>query len=368
MRILIATGIYPPDIGGPATYSKLLYEELPKEGFDVQVLSFGEVRHLPKLVRHIAYFVKAIQAGKHADIIFAQDPVSVGLPAMLAAKFLGKRFVLKVVGDYAWEQGTSRFGVHDSLDYFSKRYLEYPFFVRLLKRIEYRVALCAERVVVPSEYLAGIVSNWGIERKKITVVYNAYKYQEMKESCEELRKELRLEGKVILTASRLVPWKGFGTLIELFPSVLKEVPDATLYIVGSGPEEDSLKKLIREHNLEAKVILLGQLPRAILLRYLKAADLFVLNTFYEGFSHHILEAMSLGTPVLTTRVGGNPELIVDQQEGLLVAYNDKKALTEKIYGVLSGRIETKTMVESARKKSLKFTIERMIKDTITALS
>ena len=56
MRILIATGIYPPDIGGPATYSKVLFDELPKNGIDTEILSFGEVRHLPKGISHISYF------------------------------------------------------------------------------------------------------------------------------------------------------------------------------------------------------------------------------------------------------------------------------------------------------------------------
>lgn len=368
MRILIATGIYPPDIGGPATYSKILHDELPKQGISTEVLSFGSVRHLPKVIRHIAYFGKVLARGKDADVIFAQDPVSVGLPAVLAARLLRKRFIVKIVGDYAWEQGTQRFGVVDSLDDFSRGYNAYPFFVRVLKRIEYFVARHAERVIVPSVYLAGIVSNWGIDSQKIVVVYNAHERQEIQESRDELRKELRLEGKVMLSVGRLVPWKGFSMLIELFPAILKEIPGAMLYVVGSGPNEGSLKKLISEHNLESKVILLGQLPRPILLRYLKAANLFVLNTFYEGFSHQILEAMNVGTPVITTSVGGNPELITDGEEGILVSYNDKKALKEKICDVFSGRITTVSMVECAYKKSLEFTTERMIKDTITALS
>ena len=104
LKILICTGIYPPDIGGPATYSKLLFEELPKMGIETRVLSFGEVRHLPKILRHFVYFIKVLKMGRRADIIYAQDPVSVGLPAMLAAKILRKKFILKVVGDYAWEQ------------------------------------------------------------------------------------------------------------------------------------------------------------------------------------------------------------------------------------------------------------------------
>ncbi len=102
MRILIATGIFPPDIGGPATYSKLLFDELPKRGFEVDVLSFGEVRKFPKIVRHFIYFLKVLSLGRKSDIIFVQDPVSVGLPVCIASKILRKKFALKIVGDYAW--------------------------------------------------------------------------------------------------------------------------------------------------------------------------------------------------------------------------------------------------------------------------
>ncbi|NOY35824.1 MAG: glycosyltransferase family 4 protein, partial [bacterium] len=108
MRILICTGIYPPDIGGPATYSKLLFDELSKRGVEVEVLSFGDVRRLPKIIRHLVYFLKTLKRARGADIVFAQDPVSVGLPAAIAAKILQKRFILKVVGDYAWEQYNQR--------------------------------------------------------------------------------------------------------------------------------------------------------------------------------------------------------------------------------------------------------------------
>ena len=102
MKILIATGLYPPQIGGPATYSKLLKDELPKHGIDTEILPFREVRKWPKIVRHFIYFLKVLQKGRNVDVVFAQDPVSVGLPAMLASKILGKIFLLKIVGDYAW--------------------------------------------------------------------------------------------------------------------------------------------------------------------------------------------------------------------------------------------------------------------------
>ena len=129
MRVLIATGLYPPESGGPATYTKLLEERLPAlpaqagRGFTVSVLPFSTVRHLPKLLRHVAYFAVCWRMARRADVVYAQDTVSVGLPAALAAQCAGKKFVVRVPGDYAWEQGRQRFCVSDELDAFqAKRY------------------------------------------------------------------------------------------------------------------------------------------------------------------------------------------------------------------------------------------------------
>jgi glycosyltransferase involved in cell wall biosynthesis len=111
MRILVATGIYPPQIGGPATYSKLLYDELPKRGFQVDIVNFGDFISKPKIIRHILFFIELLKKGQGVDVVYAQDPVSVGLPALIASQILQKKFVLKIVGDYAWEQGVQRFRV-----------------------------------------------------------------------------------------------------------------------------------------------------------------------------------------------------------------------------------------------------------------
>ncbi len=108
MRLLIATPLYPPDVGGPATYAKILEETLPSRGIAVTVVSFGSVRHLPSGVRHLRYFLNVLSVARKADIVLALDPVSVGLPALLAVRLLRKRFAVKVVGDFAWEQYMQR--------------------------------------------------------------------------------------------------------------------------------------------------------------------------------------------------------------------------------------------------------------------
>src|SRR3989344_1930156 len=118
MKLVIATPLYPPEIGGPATYAEILMRELPKRGVEVELVKFSDVRHLPKIIRHYFYYRRVLEAARGADAVFALDPVSTGLPAMRAAKKAGKPFAVKIVGDYAWEQGVQRFGVTLDLDEF----------------------------------------------------------------------------------------------------------------------------------------------------------------------------------------------------------------------------------------------------------
>ncbi len=351
MKILITTGIYPPDIGGPATYSKLLFDELPQRGIDVEVLSFGEVRHLPKIIRHLFYFFKIIKRIKGCDVIYAQDPVSVGLPTMLANIFLKKRFFIRIAGDYAWEQGVQRFRVKDNLDIFSLKN-NYGFVVKFFKKIQTWVAKRAEKVVVPSHYFKSIILNWGIESKKIEVIYNGIKINEPRVH--------KVESKVLLSVGRLVPWKGFKVLIETIPDILQEIPEAKLVIVGSGPQKEELEQTIEKLNLEDKVILVGQLSRDKLLKQKQLADIFVLNTNWESFSFDTVEAMALGLPVLATKVGSLPELIENNQEGILVEPNDKEAIKNAVIKIFQNDNFRQTLVQNAYEKSKQFSIQNTL--------
>lgn len=363
MKILVATGLFPPEIGGPATYSKLLLEELPKRGIEVTVLPFREVRRLPKLFRHLAYAWKVFRLGKSSDLIYAQDPVSVGLPVMIACFFLRRSYWLKVVGDYAWEQGSQRFGVKDFLDDFSLKN-NYSFSVRVLKRIQKKVADRAEKIIVPSLYLKKIVSNWGVDSKKIKVIYNSFDAPAELPSKEELRKKLSFKEPVLVTVGRLVPWKGFELLIELMKELEEDTSEPKLFIVGDGPDKKKLEEKINQLNLNSRVILTGRLNHETLLEYLKAADLFVLNTSYEGFSHQLLEVMWTETPIVTTGVGGNLELIENKKTGLLVDYNDRAAIKNAIKKLLADSLLAQSLARAAKEKVGEFTKRRMVEELV----
>lgn len=360
MRILVATGIYPPQIGGPATYSKLLFDELPKRGYDVEVANFGEFRSYPWGVRHIRYFFHLLDRASGADIIYAQDPVSVGVPALFAAQIRDTRFVLKIVGDYAWEQGRQRFGITHTLDQFSSTYHEYPWQVKLLKKIEKYVADGADAIITPSTYLKTIVSNWGVDPASITVIYNGIHLPVLSKTPSVLKRALSLKGSVIVTVGRLVPWKGIPAVIRALSHLSVRGQNATLVIVGDGPQREALESLVTELGLGASVRFTGELDRASALEYVKAADVFVLNTAYEGFSHQLIETMAVGTPIVTTSVGGNAELMRHEDNALIVPLDGVEEIATAIHRVLSDDVLATRLIKKAKKDASTFTDTAML--------
>lgn len=364
-RIVIAT---PPD-GGPITYTRLLEKRLPERGFILRVANFGSFLKFPKGIRHFLFMISVFLKAVRSDVVYAQDPVSTGLPAYLSARLSFKKFYLKIVGDYAWEQGSQRAGITDFLDSFSTETDKYPFLVRFLKKVQLYVASHADKIIVPSNYLKKIVTNWGVPADKITVIYNAFNPPQISLSKDELRDKLDFKGKVIISAGRLVPWKGFDTLIKsVMPRVLESYKDALLLIAGDGPDKSYLEKTIKDSGLEKNIIMLGKKPQAELFEYLKGSDVFVLNTSYEGLSHQLLEVLALETPIVTTNAGGNVEVITDGLNGVLTEFNDSEKIASSILKIFNDEKFGSDLVQNGREKLKDFGEEKMLSELSKALS
>ncbi len=361
MKILIATGLYPPDIGGPATYSKLLFDKLYAYDVQVDVAWFGEVRYMPKVIRHIAYFFMVFKKSKGVDAVYAQDPLGTGFPAMLAAVAGRKKFFVKIVGDRAWEIAVQSYAVHDTLDVFSKKYGYVPALLAY-KFIQRIVCAFAEQVIVPSNYLKEIVGNWGVKERKISVVYNAFNPPQEQEDKVELRAKLGLTGKILISVGRLVPWKGFEGLISLMPQLRGVYTDAQLIVVGDGPDVEKLQKLIRANKADSYIHLMGKMEQKELFEYIIAADVFVLNTSYEGLSHQLLEVMALGTPIVTTPAGGNKELIVHGENGYLVFVDDVESYVSIISFIFEHSDEVLKITLNAKKSLEQFSEAKMFQE------
>ncbi len=349
MRLLVATGLYPPEVGGPATYTALLEERLPALGIEVSVLPFAAVRHLPKILRHVAYFWKCFSRARQVDAVYAQDTVSVGFPAMLAAKLAGKKFIVRVPGDYAWEQGRQRYGVTDLLDVFQTRQgiRTYGFRVSFLRRIQTSVVRSAGLVIAPSKYLKSIIQTWA-PAQDVRLVYNGV---ELGQSYAYRPKG----SNSILSVGRLVPWKGFAELID----TVAEEPHWQLEIVGAGPEEKHLTDLINKKNAADRIVLTGKnLSRAEVLQKMSVADAFVLYSSYEGLSHTLVEATSCGVPIIASDIPANREVIEDEKSGLLVPLSDAKALHAALARVLEHPEEARAFGAAAHAVSDRFSFNQ----------
>ena len=139
--------------------------------------------------------------------------------------------------------------------------------------------------------------------------------------------------------------KGVDILLKAFALILPSHPYATLTIIGQGPDLMRIKKLSQTLNLEKKVRFLGFLERKKMFNEMIRSDIFCLPSFSEGCPCSIIEAMSIALPTIATRVGGIPEIIIDQETGVLVQPKEVNALSEAILRLASDfklRIKIKT--------------------------
>lgn len=355
------TGTFHPEAGGPATYLYHLLPELVARGHRVTTITYGDVkeeyeypyrvirisRQQPIPLRLLEFTRQVWRQGRGCDLLFVND---YGLPAALADLVLRKPVVMKVVGDFAWEYAVRHrlIPADENIDDFQAA--RHGFTVQLLKRLQRWYVSRARAVIVPSRYFGGIVAGWGVPEKKLWVIYNAVDpapYESLP-SREETQARLGLSGRVVLTAARLTPWKGVDRLIAALPAWREAVPGANLVVVGDGPERANLERLVMDTGVAGAVRFVGQVPHEHMPLYLRAAEVFVLYSGYEGLPHVVLEAMAAGTPVVASRKGGIPEVVEDGVTGLLVEWGDETALADAVRRVLGDAALARRLREAGR--------------------
>ena len=377
----MVTGTFHPEPGGPSTYLYNLLGDLVQRGHEVAVITYGDLeeeydypypvmrisRQQPIPVRLIKFVYHILSIGRRYDLLFVNN---YGLPAVVANVFLRKPMVTKLVGDFAWEYSI-RHGLIDKnegIDDFQRK--RYSFEVELLKRLQLFYVSKAGAVIAPSQYFKGIISGWGIPQDKIAVIYNAIEVSEYDPACskEEARKRLGLDGKIILTVARLTPWKGVDRIIEVLPEIRRQINEANLVVVGDGPELGNLQGLARELGVTGHVSFVGRVPHEEVPYYLRAADVFVLYSGYEGLPHIVLEAIAAGVPVILSNKGGNREVVEDGANGLLIPIGDPEKLQEAILRVLRDRELAGEFVERSRDKAKQaFSWDALMKRTLEVL-
>lgn len=373
-RLVIATPMLPPTPGGPGTFAALAARELPMLGVEVTVVSYEDAvggwgfrhRDLSRRIRAAA----APRDGENGPApILALDPGPVGFPAYRAARALGAKFFLRVAGDYAWERARLSGRERRTLDEFVAGRAPRSPLPRLLWHLERFLARRAEKVIVPSGYLARLVGRWGAAPARIHVVGNAYDGpREASLSRADARERWGIHGRAVVSAGRLVPWKHFPELVATAAAARAHVPDLELLIAGDGPERHVIEAAIDAHQFGGAARLVGNLPREELFTLLAAADCFALNSSYEGQSHQILEAMALEAPVVATDAGGNPDIVREGETGWLVPAGQAAPLAAALAECLEGPGEAKRRALRAAAMVETMTPRRVAREVLAALS
>ena len=379
LRILIASGTFHPDAGGPPTYLLGLGRELVARGHAVRVVTYGDepgvrrrypypVTRVPRRAavpsRLVLFAREVARQGRRADVLYVND---YGLPAMVANVVLRKPLVMKVVGDFAWEYSV-RHGLvppDEPIERFQAR--RYGPKVEAVRLMQATYARRADRIVVPSPFVGDYVAGWGVDRATIHVVYNTVADPTARpiEDRASARAALGLptEADVILTVARLVPWKGIDTLIRALPLIRERRPSVVLLVVGDGPDRARLDGLAADAP-PSSVRFAGERPHADVARALVAADAFALCSGYEGLSHVLLEAMAAGVPVVASDIGGNRALVTDGENGLLAPVGDAEATAGALVRLLDDRVGAARLADVARAEVGARTVGRMLDETL----
>lgn len=204
--------------------------------------------------------------------------------------------------------------------------------IRMLQAIN-----SAKRVFSVANSLKQHVVKLGAETNKIRVVGNGVdttRFYPLDRLQERKGLNIPANAKVLISVGALVDRKGFHRVIEVLPELIKKYPDLIYLIVGGDSPEgnirDKLVQQVKELKLDNHVRFLGALSSGELKKPLSSADIFVLATANEGWANVFLEAMACGLPVVTTDVGGNREVINNDELGAIVPFADKQALADAL--------------------------------------
>lgn len=210
-------------------------------------------------------------------------------------------------------------------------------------------------IAVTDSLVQGVGGPLGVAAERFTVIGNGVdlsRFAPMNRNEARRRLGIAEDAKVLIGVGNLIPLKGFQRVIPLLPRLRERFPGLVYLIVGGGGTQGDnsaqLQALAREHGVADCVRLCGrQMPQDLKWFY-SAADVFAHATEFEGWANVFLEAMACGLPVVTTRVGGNAEVVASDEVGTLVDYWDGDAFARALEQALLRNWDTARILDYAR--------------------
>jgi glycosyltransferase involved in cell wall biosynthesis len=315
MKILIATGIFKPELGGPATYAAELGKRLHSAGHKVSVITYSDkpmfdldlgyqfpiiriVRVPSKLKNYLRYLWAVFQLMKNADVIYTLDWFSAGLPVMIAAFLRRKKYIVRVGGGYIWEKYLSQNRPPVTLREFYERgiYKEYKvmYFIILfvLRRAQHVVFNTDDQRELYEKY-------YGLSPKKTSSIYNPVPESKFGALIHTYKAAYANRDKEIVFAGRFIKMKNVESVIKAFAKI--KDTSFNLLLIGEGPTEPELRKLVADLDLASRVTFHPPMSQTELYRRIVNCYYVILPSWTDISPNQIYECLSLGIPFLVTK-------------------------------------------------------------------
>ena len=342
MELMLISGIYPPDIGGPSTFIPGFEKFLTYQGNNVKVLTLTDEIILSKakytdvvfisrrIKRPLRQFVTIFQIAKNSsksETIFANGLFE---ETALVAFLLRKKLIFKIVGDPIWERYRNQVIDPISIEEFNDMKLPLKY---QLQRVLLRWSLeQSKEICTPSEQLSNFITKWGV-KTPVKVIANGVSDQGVNSLTEYTND--------VITVSRLVSWKNIPKIISACHSAR-----LSLSIVGEGRDISVLKKYALD--MGADVTFLGSLTGDKLEESLSNSKVFCLYSDYEGLSFALVSALMRGMFVVASDIPGNRNAITHNFNGVLVPLNDIDQLSKALTRAINDKVFAKQIQQNAR--------------------
>ncbi len=334
MKVLVVSGIWPPDVGGPASHAPEVADFLHGRGHAVEVVTTASEapaprpyamrwvsRRLPVGIRHVRGALLVRKRAALADVVYTTGMFG---RSAFGSRLAGTPYVLKLTADPAHERARRRGMSAGTLDEFQHEAGDVR--VRALRAARDAELRGAAHVFCPSAYLRDVVVGWGIPAERVEVLPNPLPVLPALPDRDEARRRLGVDGATLAFAGRLTTQKSLEVALE----ALARNEGVSLLLAGDGDERAALEDRAGELGLDRRVRFLGPQPRERVLELLRAADALLLSSSWENFPHTVVESLAVGTPVLASAAGGVVEVVEDGRNGLLVPPGDAEALAGAI--------------------------------------